>query len=284
MDEITLPPALYLGQGSHSDNEERDIVKENLKLIEKNSRAWYFGNIQDHHNTRTMIIPGSDTVENHALAVFTRNTFIAREWRVESVQGLIGAIVLSFVLTITQEGINSYIIFRKKISRSKCKRQKIFLIVYIRKAIVRMLQMFTGYAIMLCVMTFSIFVLVSVCVGSGLGFFFGRYCCARMLLSIATTTRSGVSESLITDNQDREQTSITKISENDKTVPSESSDSFSDKSERILPRSQNTYKRYEDLTKSNEKTPHVKFADEHSCSRNVLKIDSNIMIMYETVV
>lgn len=51
-------------------------VRENLKLIEKNSRAWYFGNIQDHHNTRTMIIPGSDTVENHVSIDFIPHTYI----------------------------------------------------------------------------------------------------------------------------------------------------------------------------------------------------------------
>lgn len=113
----------------------------------------------------------------------TTGAFLAEGWKMEYIPGLVSAILFSVVLCIIYESSNYtfhiyYMTAQTWITQKNRRLARCLL------SLVKTFSVAASYIIMLCVMTFNIWILISVVVGSGVGHFV-----CRPLLTIAIDKR-----------------------------------------------------------------------------------------------
>lgn len=112
------------------------------------------------------------------LSARTNTAFLFKDWSTGNLTGLISALLASVVIAMFYEGVSYYGLVRQTVNKERMrsstvkKSSKIFQ--HTHKTFLHMLQVTIGYVLMLCVMTYNIWMLVSVAVGAGIGHFLVR--------------------------------------------------------------------------------------------------------------
>lgn len=104
-------------------------------------------------------------------ATYTGGPFLIRNWRIDHLFGLVAAMVFSIVLSFIFECANylHYVSSRGLRTEQRHRNRN-----YILVSLLRTFSLTLTYVTMLCAMTFNIWILISVVVGSGVGHLIGR--------------------------------------------------------------------------------------------------------------
>ncbi|XP_071119274.1 protein SLC31A2-like [Haliotis cracherodii] len=140
-----------------------------------------------HHMTTTESNPGTsppsvDHISHHGhhimtFQLWTSSSLLFRSWYLDSMHGLVTAMVFSSVLSVVYEGSKFYYHIGKILQTRKSTNrwQGTFVAHYVSrmwKALAYTIHFLIGYILMLCTMTYNVWILLAVCIGSGIGHFF----------------------------------------------------------------------------------------------------------------
>lgn len=117
--------------------------------------------------------------------VFTLRTtadFIIKGWHIDSYFGLSISMLLIIIIGMVFEGFQSFrfVHFMARAERYKrcCaspKQQRaLALRTHLERSFLHMFQVVVGYMLMLCAMSYNVWIMISVVLGAGLGYFFLR--------------------------------------------------------------------------------------------------------------
>lgn len=107
--------------------------------------------------------------------LYTKGTFLFREWRTDNILGLVAALVLAVTLSLIYE-CASFVQIKLRSPHQTTKRRdnsrqaKI----HIFASVLRTFSLATSYIAMLCAMSFNVWILIAIVVGSGIGYLIGR--------------------------------------------------------------------------------------------------------------
>lgn len=111
---------------------------------------------------------------------FTRGPFLFEVWMTDTVTGLVAAMLLSVALAVMYECVNySFNIYHLRAERWHTRQNRV--IAHVLLSLLRTISFATAYIMMLCAMSFNIWILVSIVVGSGVGHLVGRPVIAKIL-------------------------------------------------------------------------------------------------------
>ncbi|XP_041359861.1 probable low affinity copper uptake protein 2 [Gigantopelta aegis] len=128
---------------------------------------------------------GEDYVKqesHHAYFTTKTNTTLMFEvWVLGTIPGISTVLAVTLFLAVFYEGIKFYLNTQviKRMPRVVKNRTVSRVVSQIWKTTVHILHFTVGYAMMLCVMTYNIWVLVVVTLGSGIGYYFFSTCAKK---------------------------------------------------------------------------------------------------------
>ncbi|XP_067677738.1 protein SLC31A2-like isoform X1 [Haliotis asinina] len=140
-----------------------------------------------HHMTTTDSTPGpspptADHASHHShhimtFQLWTASSLLLRAWRLDTVHGLVTGIMFCCVLSVVYEGSKFYYHIGKILhSRKSTSRWQGTLVAHyvsrMWKALAYTIHFLIGYILMLCTMTYNVWLVLAVCLGAGIGYFF----------------------------------------------------------------------------------------------------------------
>ncbi|KAK6188572.1 hypothetical protein SNE40_004720 [Patella caerulea] len=126
-----------------------------------------------HHNNMMMMAHGHSTFR-----LFTTTPMLFQAWPTSTMAGLVMAIISTSMLAFIYEGLRYYVYVHSALDKrgEKCPKNatKYKLLSRISGSLLHMLHFTIGYILMLAVMTFNVWIFVSLILGATLGYFFIR--------------------------------------------------------------------------------------------------------------